>query len=369
MPVVNRPLYDSIQDTNLVIVSGKGGVGKSTMAGALSYGQSEIRNRNTNLIDLDAAHSSFDTLGLPTEETDRAELFNEIREVTDRLKVLLMSPLVRDPKDIDDLNQQLELYVPDQGVLPILRLAVHSRFFGIPSEHKPMSHVLQLMEILQNRTHFISDYREGTQGVSVQSLDIPDMTIIDSENTQGLMTVISSLQYLERSLINVRDRMQGNPLNPSNFGFQATIGRQPNIRRYAESSVGKNPEPTIDLMRQFCERMYDTRTGIVLVTNPGRNEVNQTTREAQHLLERGMHIDHVLMNRWPTDTHKIQGAEKWEHAMRDRLSALQSQRNIGFSRVSPDDPLEDIDPQSSTLQEECFRNLERIEKTFSQVTE
>lgn len=365
MSLQKRPLYDSIDTAETIIVSGKGGVGKSTMSGALAYGQSAVHNQETELIDLDSAHSSFDTLGLPAEDTDAAELCNEVKTVSDNLRIILLSALVQDPKDIPDLNEQLETYVPDKGVLPVLRLAVHSRFFGIPSEHKSMSHVLQLMEILERRQHVVADYRDGSRGVQMVDLPEPDITVIDSENTQGLMAVISSLQFLEHSLINVRDRMNGSPLNPSNLGFQATIGRQPNIKAYAESSVGQNPEPTIEIMRQFCERMYDTRTRVVLVTNPGRNEVNQTVREAGHLLERGMQIDHVLMNRWPTDKRLVAGAKRWEHNLQERLGQLPSQAEIGFSRVDVSDPLENIDPEDSAVQEVCRRNLARIEETFS----
>lgn len=365
MNIRHRSLEDSLQGTDTVLVSGKGGVGKSTIAAALALREAQ-HGKSTQLVDLDSAHSSLDTFGLPLEETHEAEMHNGIREVAKNLRVLLLTSLIRDPRDIDDLNEQLERFVPNEGVLPILRLAVHSRFFGIPSEHKPMAHVLQLVELLQHQRFYVCDYRDEHEGVTPVAVPYPDRTIIDSENTQGLTTVIRSLEYLERSLLNVQDRMEGSLLNPSNLGFQITVGRQPNIKAYAQSVVGHNPHHAIAVMRTFCEHMRSARTAIAIVTNPGRNEVNQTVREVEELVSGGTGVRHILMNRWPEQDSLQESALHWEQQLIEKLQRFPhtSSRQIGYSRVACG-PLESVDPGNGSARETCMRNLEKIAKTFT----
>jgi len=361
MPITPRSLEETLSldgQDNVVLVSGKGGVGKSTIAAALALLSSN--DNITQLIDLDAAHSSLDSLGVEESETTVREEHNQIYEISDRFRVLLFTAIIKNPRTIDDLNRQLNALVQDTGILPILRLAVHSRFFGIPSDHKAMAYIIQLIEVLESKRYLQVDHGDPMR-LEVKDLEpAAGVSIIDSENTQGLMSMLDSLQFLGKALLNLRERADGSIFNPSNLGFQTTIGRQPNIKEYLETSAGKSPDNVIEVMENFVKRMHSTRTKIVIVTNPGRNEVHQTAREVECLNGK---VDHILMNRWADSDE----ARHWESHLLDRLAPhINGTNNVGYSRVELDKPLNKIDPIRNNMESSlCIENLETIAKSFS----
>jgi hypothetical protein len=86
-----------------------------------------------------------------------------------------------DPKH-DKLNYYLDsLFNIEGSFLPLLRLAIHPTFVGMPLPHENVAYALQLLELFERNTI----YNIEDDKLVVNKLDSDfDRRIIDSENTQ-----------------------------------------------------------------------------------------------------------------------------------------------------------------------------------------
>ena len=296
-------LTDVLGSQETVFVSGKGGVGKSTITGAIANGFEG--SGEVIVIDTDKAHSMLDTFGFSPEDIDKFTSKSDIIQVSrKKIQVLLTHDIIpevpRDNEKHTELNRLLDRLIKDEGLLPLLRMAVHPTFLGIPLPYQDFARVIQIIELIKNHAYYkIDTSKQGSETLDYSLLESPaNKVLIDSENTQGLLRIINSLHKLQNSIKNMKSRKSGSIFNPANASFKAMLKYQPNLARVAESSLVENADHYGEVLRISQQYLVDeTQMAIVLVTQPGWNDLNQTIREIESLKKQGVLPAAVVLNK------------------------------------------------------------------------
>ena len=206
-----------------------------------------------------------------------------------------------------ELDKKLARYIPDEGVIPVVRLAAESARMGLLTSHDGAALILQLIELFENSRYFRVDTLapEGEQAVRKIDLAPAATTIVDTENSNNLIKLLSSTAMLETTLKDsgrlTRHRTMieriANPLAAiESQVFMASMDNSPNLAAYGATDIARNFESGVTVIRSFIERIRGTRTKLVVVLNPDVNEVHQTARELVMLAGSPLKPAHIVVN-------------------------------------------------------------------------
>ncbi len=377
MPLVHRSLRESLGDPSespIIIVSGKGGVGKSTISAALAQG---LANQGQDIVisDLDGAPSSSDALGGTEKQRKQLEIENEVLEIREQIRVILLNTIIPDVAEeyledarayATELNRLLNALLQNEingqtTFLPVLRLAMQSLFYGIPTEAKDLAHIVQLMEIILQKRHFVTKTTPGDESITRSYLKPYDHLVIDTENTNNILRMLRVLKRLGRSMQNIHKSVhQSGILGVANT-TRLTVRHTPNLNTYAESYVGHHPEEFIEASEQLRQLLFSTKTKLIIITNPGPSEIRKAIADIHTAQKTGRNIDHILMNRWPTDPRLQASSEQIEREFLEKMHT--DHGTIGYSRVMPG-ALEQASPLDKNYTELQLANLLKIAKAL-----
>lgn len=316
--ILGESLAEILEDKEAVIVSGKGGTGKSTMSTMISCGLMQAGN-NVLTLDTDPSHSILDAFGFPLDITDddKARLVR-VAELMDSYVDLLMTheivpEVYEDDEKHTELNRLLTALVKNIGLLPLLRIVIHPKFFGPSEGHENTARVLQLVEVLMlNNYYEIDTSVRGEERLSYESLPVkPDKVLVDSENTKGLLRIITRLEYFRKTIEMLKHRTASTlTVNPRELWergtTQLTLSRQKSLGDLAGSDVVKLADFYGGVLSNAQSKLVDaTKTAVVIVTQPGWTDLNQTRRELKDLGRWGVTPAAVILNKcaaFPDDT-------------------------------------------------------------------
>ena len=353
MPITHRSVFESTQSKPTVIVAGKGGTGKSTALAAIA---SRLNNEGRRMLvgDLDGSPSASDSFGMSPDVRAKTMVRNDVLAIRENLDSVLIRPLLPEvttnsctttEQYASQLNANLEIYTDENihSFLPILRLAAQPEFYGVPAQTEVLAHIIQLTTLLREQVHIFTDRAQHT--IEKTCIAKPDVTMLDTENTNNLLKMLSIINRLSHSMRNM-----------ANKGFVEAKFLPKNLKQYRNTKIGKNPESFIESAASLKEHMQ-TETGLVLVTNPGGNEITQTIDEILQLTERGKPPDHIIMNRWPSRKKDRRLAKIQEKHFLATLDLLEA--DIGYSRVQPN-VVQLVVPGEDAFQELQLQNLENL---------
>ena len=285
-------LWDSANFQDVIVI-GKWWVGKSTIAAAIALMFSQD-GEQTIASDMDASHSLSDSLGLSRDDLKDGTFGVRYNK---HLFLYFLGQIVPDffsDKGHNLLNEALDTLLSwDHSMLPLLRLAVHPTFAGLPLPHQNIAYVLQLLDAYRLwKFHTIDG-----QSIQTRQGDDFEKRLIDCENTQWFIRVILAILSIENTLKNIHKAFHGT-LSEKATGTltREAIKRQANLLKLAQSDVVKNYKAFTQEIVKFHQDI--TKAKIIVVTQPGWNDLQQTIAEVRFLVELGIRPTHILVNKW-----------------------------------------------------------------------
>lgn len=337
--IVNDPKIETVID------SGKGGVGKSTLTSIISTGLAHS-GFNTLVLDTDPAHSMLDAFGQGhgAELEGQTKLIEIRRKLKAHIRLLLTHDIVpeifQDDEGHTELNRLMDRMLKEEGLLPLLRLAIHPTFMGLSLPYGDFSRVLQLVEVMVAQAYYeIDTTRQGEESLEYKPVgQKPDKVVIDAENTQGFIKTVQGLKYLRRTIENMLERREGTMFSVKNAGFRLMMADQPNIAAVVKSGIISNAGQYGKMLVEAQERLMDrTKTAVIITTQPGWNDLQQTIRELKSLELRGITPAAVVLNKCAGSKH----ADKWAEAY-DQLGYPETALIRVESEFEEVDPLDDL---------------------------
>lgn len=304
--MIERTLFESLWNTKDNIVSWKWWVWKSTVSAALSLYYSE-QVWQTIAIDMDASHSLWDSLWCDIEKN---KTWTFSKNFNENLVLYFLSKIIpyfdNDPKH-DKLNYYLDsLFNIEGSFLPLLRLAIHPTFVGMPLPHENVAYALQLLELFERNTI----YNIEDDKLVVNKLDSDfDRRIIDSENTQWLMRVINSILAIRQTLTNINQSFYWSTIQKTKrIKTKIWIASQDNLNKLAQSDLIKNYENYIWDILKFHLTMFNA--SLIIVTQPWYNDLNQTITDIWALKTMWIIPKHILVNKFRDHFNKDKNSTK-----------------------------------------------------------
>ncbi len=273
-----------MQDRRLVIVAGKGGVGKTTTSSAIAL-EYAARGRRTLLVTVDPAKRLKDSLGVPVGP--------RATEVRPHLDAMML-----DPGDV--LREHLDERLPELNITehPLFRYVTQA----MPGLNELMA-IGKLNDFRREGTYEAIVIDTAPTGHALSFLSVPKaMRELSSEKSilkwaiRGYQ-VWQKLQTAAKGMSNVFKKKDERAAPPPEIDFDAIFG---DIRAEADKiqSFLNDPE----------------HSGMVLVTLPEKLPVEETV-ELHHAVtqELGMTVDAIVVNKVQPDAL---GAQK------ERVDAL-----------------------------------------------
>ena len=357
------------EETKTVIVTGKGGVGKSTVSSAIALANARD-GMNVLGVDMDGSPSMSDAFGESDEMVDQNhnKLVQISLDTKGSIRVALLSEMIphvggshrekqkKYEKEVERLSAGL---IPDkidgkESYAPVLLLALQSVHFGIPVETKNLAHIVQLAEMYANKRHLVSDFESGKERAYAQSIADVNRFIFDTENTNNLIHLVESLRQLVDIVTDVAGRDPIGRLVANTISMYYKI-----MKQYMRSNVSKKPEGFAAAAGGLQEEIMGCRTKVLCVTNPGLTEVSKTIRDVERILRTGRAVDAVIMNRWPSDPLHQTEAAKAEKSLLESLDAFGS--DMSFHRVEiPGEGLHIVSPSEARASKKQRDNIGKM---------
>jgi arsenite-transporting ATPase len=252
--------------TRIVMVSGKGGVGKTTVAAATGLAASR-RGHRTLILSFDLAHSLSDSFDL------RESLFGKDKGETVR---------VADRLDIQEIDVQEEL---ERDWSEIYRygasLMTGGGLEGVVAEEMAIMPGLEDVVALIRLNHYLATGEY-------------DLIVLDSPPTAEALrfvSITSSLGWYARKRLSMDRRISG-LLRP-----MGRLSEAMNLNLPDDSYFGAL-QRLFQKLEGVEEKLRDPRvTTVRLVTNPEKMVVRETQRAFMYFCLYGMTVDAVVVNR------------------------------------------------------------------------
>lgn len=300
----DQSVFQSINDSQDIIVSWKGGVGKSTISAALALHYSE-NNEKTIAIDMDAAHSISDSLWYDiwkVPEGTSSVMCNENLSLYFLWKIIpdffeweTLKLIQETWVDFTKLNNYLDSIVDrESSFLSLMRLATYDNFVSIAKDHENVAYIIQLLDLFEKSLiHKI----EWTN-ISSQKIDnIHARRIIDSENTKWLMRILKSLVSVKTTITNMHKAFHWNFTQKASWTItREAIKRQDTLYKFANWPIAKSPESYISGSENFLRSIIKAK--VIIITAPGYNEINQTIQEIGQLIAQWITPAHIVVNKY-----------------------------------------------------------------------
>ncbi len=170
---------------NVTLITGKGGVGKTTTNVSLGLYSAVRQNKKTGIIDYDGGHSVKNVLGVDTDISP-----NQVHQIRENLSVIVIEH--KPFRDIGSAKQQgwsmqvyLEQFPDDLGIVPFADML--QEFFGVPTD-----------------VHGAEKFALLVQAICLFEQQEFEEVYIDVEPTAGLERLLLKADAMERSLRNLQ---------------------------------------------------------------------------------------------------------------------------------------------------------------------
>jgi len=353
---IEQSLHDSIWESDHIITSWKWWVWKSTVSWALALDFSKTV-KNTIAVDMDAAHSLWDSLWLEIDESRNGTFSVDYDK---KLKLYFLSQIIPDiynDKNFEQLNWYLDnLLTEGDSILPLLRLAMHPHFSGMPLPHENAAYVLQLIELFENDTLYNIDEKQSIKQIINWK---PEKIIIDSENTKWLIRVINSVLSIENTLKNLQSAFHWSTFEKAKWAItRQALKMQTNIHKLAKSELVKNQEKYSKQAIDFHSKIV--KASVIIVTQPWTNDLKQTLREIEDLWKMWMLPKHVLVNKY--NQHHDKSPKATKAIYQELLKNIPN--SVWLSVIDSDFQVVNPENSKDEQKEIITQNLENIAKTF-----
>ena len=355
--MIERSLFESLANSRDNIVSGKWWVWKSTISAALSlYFSDQVLS--TIAVDMDASHSLWDSLWCDIEKNRKWTFSKKFNE---NLVLYFLSKIVpyfdNDTKH-EKLNHYLDnLFNIKWSFLPLLRLAIHPTFAGMPLPHENVAYAIQLLELFERNK--IYDIEDDKLVVNEPEWKF-ERRIIDSENTQWLMRVINSILAIKQTLTNINTSFYWNPIQKAKgVKTKIWISSQANLFKLAQSDLIRNYMNYIWDIVRFHSTMFNA--SLIIITQPWYNDLNQTINDIEALKIMWIVPKHILVNKYKDHYNKDRDSTRKIYEM---LLASFPEDEIWITPVDSDFRILNPFVPEKEKQEITKENLWNIARTF-----
>ncbi len=365
--MIEKSIWDSIWDSQNIIISGKWGVGKSTISAAIALKYSE-KWEKTIAIDMDAAHSLADSLGyniwkIPEwttnlQHTDNLTLYFLGTIIPSFFPWETFESLLKSGVDFDQLNHYLDSLVDKKdSFFSLMRMGTYDNFVSIAKDHENVAYILQLLDLFEK---WILYQIHGTQIRSRYIETSDSRIIIDSENTKWLLRVLKGLISVKTSISNMHKAFHGSLIQQAwKVVTKQAIKWQDTLLKFAQWDIVENPEEYIDESIHFIQSVIHAK--IVIVTAPWYNEINQTITEIQQLIDLGIPPSHILVNKYKD--HYDKDPEMTSEAYKHLCESI-PQENIGITKVKSDFKMTDPRDYENIKKKNTSNNLRKIAESI-----
>ena len=275
-------LVELLKDKEMILVTGKGGTGKTTLSAVLSLYFSEGEG-SVFTFDVDPAHSMHDNLGFGRGSKDG------------KVGVLENRPLMPLKKIDRERNLFLMLVTPQKIINHLARAReeqLENRAEGLPAyqEVLHMYSVVQQLGVPVAMKGFVALNMIGSEGEEARGNGAK--VICDMEPSGGTLDLLDDATYAV-------ERLKGMAKSKTRWSLIAKAAGWPDIARFAKKSQYlKDIEQHAETFQNFNKLIKDPdRTAFVIASSPEQDVLNETSRLRNQLEERGFSVSAIVFNK------------------------------------------------------------------------
>ena len=264
-------LIDLIKDKEMIFVTGKGGVGKSTLSAALSL--YFMQTNPVLAIDIDPAHSLPDVFGIDAKHNVPEIIFNNPNQ---------LSLLLNTPKQIIDKvyeNSKKELKNRAEG-LPTYQIVMHLysvvRQLGFPIAMKDFAS-------LNTTVNEIALAIKNNQNTKI---------IGDLEPSNATLELLDDAKYCVERLRVMAD-------HKGKISYVARLSKWRDIENFVKNKDFTNQvKEYADIFASFNNMIRDSeKTSFIIMSEPTPVVLKETTRLRNELEELNLNVSAIVFNK------------------------------------------------------------------------
>ncbi len=271
-----------LTEQRVLLIGGKGGVGKTTMSSALAVLASQ-RGKKVLLVSTDPAHSLADAFG-------RAKIGDNITRLASNLDALELDPDKEVTQHLDRVSAQLKRFTRPEMFAEIERQMRLTRQSPGAQEAAMLERIAHTIELgLTDYDLVIFD--TAPTGHTLRLLSLPEAM---AAWTQGLLSANKRSEKLGDVLSHLTPKAGRDISNPlADPAEHATAGMDDRNKAITETLLNRQR-----LLQRTREVLLDnTRTALLFVLTPEKLPILETARAVQSLQEEKLPLAGLIVNR------------------------------------------------------------------------